>query len=82
MGTLALRGASVVVSTLVLAWCFGHARWPEPVGLAMSNLSAAIGGRGIEDTEDLFMLRAFLVSLIIAIVVVTVVSRRIAGRRR
>jgi len=75
------QGAAVLGLTLVIAWMLGHVHWPEAVGLAMVRASDMIGGRGIEDTEDLFMLVCFAVALIVASAIVAAVSRR-AGRAR
>ena len=69
------QGAAVLGLTLVIAWILGHVHWPEAVGLAMVRASDMVGGRGIEDTEDLFMLVCFAVAIVAA------VSRR-AGRAR
>jgi len=75
------QGAAVLGLTLVIAWILGHVHWPEAVGLAMVRASDMVGGRGIEDTEDLFMLVCFAVALIVAVAIVAAVSRR-AGRAR
>ena len=75
------QGAAVLGLTLVIAWMLGHVHWPEAVGLAMVRASDMVGGRGIEDTEDLFMLVCFAVSLIVALVIVASVSRRAARPR-
>ena len=75
------QGAAVLGLTLVIAWMLGHVHWPEAVGLAMVRASDMIGGRGIEDTENLFMLVCFAVALIVAVAIVAAVSRR-AGRAR
>ena len=75
------QGAAVLGLTLVIAWMLGHVHWPEAVGLAMVRASDMVGGRGIEDTEDLFMLVCFAVALVVAVAIVAAVSRR-AGRAR
>jgi hypothetical protein len=66
----------VAALTLLLSWLLGHIRWPEPVGLAMIRLSAALGGQGIEDTEDLFLLLSVALSFAVAVAVVMLAERR------
>lgn len=77
-----VRALAVLVLTMMLAWVLGHVRWPESVGLATSHLSGVLGGEGIEDTEDLFMLLCFAFSLIAATTVVVLVDRRRSRLRR
>jgi hypothetical protein len=75
------RGFAVIVLTLAIAWVLGHVHWPERVGLTISALSGRLGGRGIEDTEDLFLVLSFVVAFGAALAIVTLVGRRRATIR-
>ncbi len=70
------RAIAVVALTLAIAWVLGHIRWPEPVGLAVSDLSGRLGGLGIEATEDLFMILCFGIAFGMALAIVMLLGRR------
>ncbi len=70
-----LSAIAVLAITIVLWMMFGRIHWPENVGLAVSRLSGALGGIGIEDTENLFMLLSFLFALAIAVLAVAIARR-------
>ena len=70
------RGAAIAALTLAIAWVLGRIHWPESVGLAVSALSGRLGGLGIEDTEDLFMILCFVVAFCAAVAIVTLFGRR------
>jgi DNA-binding transcriptional regulator of glucitol operon len=66
---------AVVVLTWVFAWLLGHIHWPDQVGIAVSHLSGMMGGIGIEDTEDLFLILILIIAFLLALAMVMAIGR-------